>query len=258
MRIQRFIVTWAFSTNEKVWKLADSTRALSSQRRRTVKHASLQEDASFYFNLKSFSCQVQQKVFLTLVSDVFRNLSFDLPVLSLLFACLNKLDRSPSITLRYSFVKCQVVFVFICLKISTFLFADTYSLQSKEKYMALKSTTSPKSLHDKQIKQTLTWGFDETAPWKYCICVVCSWYYIAIYSFQFFVSKPISYLCKRYANSFVYTIFTILVIFLFSKDLITYLNVLQWLNIVYVDLLKLHFIQDLHVYELYFPNKFAD
>ena len=44
----------------------------------------------------------------------------------------------------------------------------------------------------------------------------------------------------------------------FSKDLITYLNVLQWLNIVYVDLLKLHFIQDLHVYELYFPNKFAD
>ena len=42
----------------------------------------LQEDASFYFNLKSFSCQVQQEVFLTLVSDVFLNLSFDLPVLS--------------------------------------------------------------------------------------------------------------------------------------------------------------------------------
>ena len=130
-----------------------------------------------------------------------------------------ELDRSPSITLRYSFVsilKCQVVFVFICLKISTFLFADTYSLQSKEKCMVLKSTTSPKSLHDKQIKQTLTWGFDETAPWKYCICVVCSWYYIAIYSFQFFVSKPISYLCKRYFNSHVYTIFTILV-FCFQK-----------------------------------------
>ena len=107
-------------------------------------------------------------MFLTLVSDVFLNLSFDLPVLSPLFACLNKLDRSPSITLRYSFVsilKRQVVFVFICLKISTFLFADTYSLQSKEKCMALKSTTSAKSLHDKQIKQTLTWGFDsETAP----------------------------------------------------------------------------------------------
>ena len=82
-----------------------------------------QEDASFYFNLKSFSCQVQQEVFLTLVSDVFLNLSFDLPVLPPLFAYLNKLDRSPSITLWYSFVlilKRQVVFVFICLKISTF------------------------------------------------------------------------------------------------------------------------------------------
>ena len=75
VRILRFIVTWAFSTNEKVWKLSVSTRALSCQRR-TV------EDASFYFNLKSFSCQVQQEVFLTLVSDVFLNLSFDLPVLS--------------------------------------------------------------------------------------------------------------------------------------------------------------------------------
>ena len=41
----------------------------------------VKEDASFYFKLKSFSCQVQQEVFLTLVSDVFLNLSFDLPVL---------------------------------------------------------------------------------------------------------------------------------------------------------------------------------
>ena len=62
--------------------MAYSTRALSSQRRRTVKRAFLQEDSSFYFNLKSFSFQVQQKVFLTLVSDVFLNLSFDLPVVS--------------------------------------------------------------------------------------------------------------------------------------------------------------------------------
>ena len=119
----------------------------------SCKRAFLQEDASFYFNFQSFSCQVQQKVFLTLVSDVFLNLSFDLPVLSPLFAYLNKLDRSPSITLWYSFVsilKRQVVFVFICLKISTFLFADTYSLQSKGNCMALKSTTSAKSLHDKQ------------------------------------------------------------------------------------------------------------
>ena len=80
--------------------------------------------------------------------------------------------------------------MFICLKISTSLFADTYSLQSKEKCMALKSTTSAKSLHDKQIKQTLTWGFDsETAPGKYCICVVCSWYYIAIV-FNFSCQNP--------------------------------------------------------------------
>ena len=118
------------------------------------KACDLQEDASFYFNLKYFSCQVQQEVFLTLVSDVFLNLSFDLPVLPPPFAYLNKLDRSPSITLRYSFVsilKRHVVFVFICLKISTFLFADTYSLQSKANCMALKSTTSAKSLHDKQL-----------------------------------------------------------------------------------------------------------
>ena len=176
MRISRFVFTWAFSTNEKVWKLADSTRALSSQTRRTVKRAFLLKDASFYFNLKSFSCQVQQQVFLTLVSDVFLNLSFDLPVLSPVFSYLNEFDRSPSITLWYSFVsvlKRQVVFMFICLKISTFLFADTYSLQSKGNCMALKSTKSAKSLHDKQIKQTFTSGFDfETAPWKYCICVV--------------------------------------------------------------------------------------
>ena len=134
-----------------------------------------------------------------------------------IFAYLNKLDQSPSITRRYSFVsilKRQVVFVFICLKISTFLFVDTYSLQSKEKCMALKSTTSAKSLHDKQIKQTLTLGFDsETAPWKYCICVVFVFVVLYCYSFQFFVSKPISYQCKRYSYSYVYTIFTILVIF---------------------------------------------
>ena len=98
----------------------------------------------------------------------FSQLSFDLPVLSPFFAYLNK-DRSPSITLWYSFVsilKRQVVFVFICLKISTFPFADTYSLQSKGSCMALKSTTSAKSLHDKQIKQTLTWGFDSETSMK--------------------------------------------------------------------------------------------
>ena len=39
----------------------------------SCKRAFLQEDASFYFNFQSFSCQVQLKVFLTLVSDVFLN-----------------------------------------------------------------------------------------------------------------------------------------------------------------------------------------
>ena len=69
-------------------------------------------------------------------------------------------------SLLYSFVsilKRQVVFVFICLKISTFLFADTYSLQSKGKCMALKST-SAKSLHDKQIKQTLRGSLPKSVP----------------------------------------------------------------------------------------------
>ena len=50
--------------------------------------------------------------------------------------------------------------MFICLKISTFLFPGTYSLQSQANRMALTSTTSAKSQHHKQIKQILTWGFD--------------------------------------------------------------------------------------------------
>ena len=66
------------------------------------------------------------------------------------------------------------------------LFADTYSLQSKAKCMTLKSTTSAKSVHNKQIKQTLTWGFDsETAPSKYCICVVSVFVVLYCYSFSF-------------------------------------------------------------------------
>ena len=152
----------------------------------------LQEDASFYFNLRSFSCQVQQEVFLTLVSDVFLNLSFDLPVLSPLFAYLNKLDRSPSITLWYSFVsilKRQVVFVFICLKISPFLFADTYSLQSNANCMALKRATSAESLHDKQLA-----NFNLEFPFRNCSmkilrCVVLVFVVLYCYSFSIFRFK---------------------------------------------------------------------
>ena len=47
-----------------------------------------------------------------------------------------------------------------CLKISTFLFPDTYLLQSEANCMALASMTSAKSQRDKQIMQTLTWGFN--------------------------------------------------------------------------------------------------
>lgn len=43
-----------------------------------------------------------------------------------------------------------------CLKISTFLFPDTYLFQSEANCMALASTTSAKSQHDKHITQTLT------------------------------------------------------------------------------------------------------
>ena len=153
MRILRFIVTWDFFNQWKGVKIVCFHAGALKSKKTNCKAFVLQEDASFYFNLKSFSCQVQQEVFLTLVSDIFLNLSFDLSVFSPLFAYLNKLDRSPSITLWYSLVstlKRQVVFVFICLKISTFLFADTYSLQSKANCMALKRTTSAKSLHDKQ------------------------------------------------------------------------------------------------------------
>ena len=55
----------------------------------------LKEDTSFYFNLKTFPARFNNKVFLTSVSDIFLNLSFDLLVFSPLFVYLNKLDRSP-------------------------------------------------------------------------------------------------------------------------------------------------------------------
>ena len=92
----------------------------------------------------------------------FSQFKFDLLVFSPLFAYPNKLDRSHSITLWRSFlsvIKSKVVFTFICLKICSFLFADTYSLQSQANCIALTSTTSAKSQNVKQIKQTLTWGF---------------------------------------------------------------------------------------------------
>ena len=165
MRILRFIVTWTLSTNEKVWKLSVSTRALSSQRRRAVS-VRFTRRRFFLLQFTVFFLPGSTKSIPNVGKWCFSQLSFDLPVLSPLFAYLNK-DRS--ITLWYSFVsilKRQVVFMFICLKISTFLFADTYSLQSKGNCMALKSTTSAKSLHDKQIKQTLTWGFDSETSMK--------------------------------------------------------------------------------------------
>ena len=87
--------------------------------------------------------------------------SICLQVFSPLFACLNKLERSPFDQASFvSVMKNKVVFAFIYLKISTFLFADTYLLQSQANCMALMSMTSAKSPDNEQIKQTLTCAFD--------------------------------------------------------------------------------------------------
>ena len=78
-----------------------------------------------------------------MVSDVFLNLSFDLPVL--IVSPFHVSEQVGSVTFNHalilfvSILKHQV-FVFICLKISTSLFADTFSLQSKANCMALKTS----------------------------------------------------------------------------------------------------------------------
>ena len=139
------------------------------------------------------ACVLQQEVFLTLVSDVFLNLSFDLPVLPPLFAYLNKLDRSPSITLWYSFVlilKHQVVFVFICLKISTFCLQILIRCRQKQTVWHWRARHQPKVYTISNYNQTLTWSFDsEAAPWKYCICVVLVFVVLYCYSFSIFRFK---------------------------------------------------------------------
>ena len=161
----RFIVTWAFSTNEKVWKLFDSTRALSSRRRRTVKRA-FKRRRFFLLQFKDFSLPGSTISIRDIGKWCFSQFKFR-------FACVVSpfcvSEQVGSVTIRSRFnarsfqlskaVKSKVVFTFICPKISTFLFADTYSLQSQANCMALTSATSAKSQHDKQIKQTWTWGF---------------------------------------------------------------------------------------------------
>ena len=140
-----------------------STRALSSARRRFT---------SIF--KKSFSCQVQQKVFLTLVSDVFLNLSFDLPVLSPLFAYLNKLDRPPSITLWYSFVsilKRQVVLCSFALKSPLFCLQILIRCSQKETVWHWRARHQQKVYTISKLKLGVS---ILKPPWKYCICVTIS------------------------------------------------------------------------------------
>ena len=117
---------------------------------------------------------------------------------SSLFAYLNKLDRSPFQQSRFNK---HFFLTFICLKISTFLFADTYSLRSQANCMALTRTTSANSQHD---KQTLTWGFNSLKllheNYTVHICNSCI-------VFHFFVSKTISYQCSR--HSVIFMIFSL-------------------------------------------------
>ena len=162
MRILRFIVTWVFSTNEKVWKLSDSKRALSSRRRRTVKRE-FERSRFFLLQFKDFFLPVSTISIPNIGKWCFSQFKFRFACVT--FSPFRVSEQVGSVTIRsrfktYSVMKNKVIFTFICRDISTFLFADTYSLQSQANCMALTSTTSAKSQHDKQIKQTLTWGFD--------------------------------------------------------------------------------------------------
>ena len=59
MRILRFIVTWAFSTNERCENCL-IPRGRFQVEEDELPSVRLKENGSFYFNLKTFSCQVQQ------------------------------------------------------------------------------------------------------------------------------------------------------------------------------------------------------
>ena len=65
----------------------------------------------------------------------------------------------------------QVVFVFVCLKISTLLFADTYSLQSKANWRAWHQ---PKVYTISKLSKLWLGVSILKPPWKYCICVTIS------------------------------------------------------------------------------------
>ena len=92
----------------------------------TAKRAFKRRRFFLNFNLKTFFCQVQQLVFLTWVSDVSLNLSFDLLVFSPLFVYLNKLDRSSfdhAFTLvRFSYKKIRLLLCLFALKSPLFCF----------------------------------------------------------------------------------------------------------------------------------------
>ena len=133
-----------------------------------------------------------------------------------LFAYLNKLEQSPFDNASFvSVMKNKVVFASIYLKISTFLFADTYLLQSQANCMALMSMTSAKSPDNEQIKQTLTCAFDSLKLLHESTVLIFVLHGFSFFWFQnlfltnvqgilchvYKVSKPISYQCSRHSMS---------------------------------------------------------
>ena len=104
-------------------------------------------------------------------------------------------------------MKNKVVFAFIYLKISTFLFADTYLLQSQANCMELMSMTSAKSPDNEQIKQTLTCAFDSLKLLHESTVLIFVLHGFSFFWFQnLFLTNVQGILCH------VYNIFSILVI----------------------------------------------
>ena len=173
MRILRFIVTWAFSTNEKVWKLPVSTRALSCQRRRTVKSAFCRRHF-FLLQFKVFFLSGSTRSIPNVGKWCFSQFKFR-------FACVASPFRVSEQVGSVTFDHALILVRFNSKTSGCFCV-----------HLALKSTTSAKSLHDKQLhcNQTITWSLDsEAAPWKYCTCVVLVFVVLYCYSFSFFRFK---------------------------------------------------------------------
>ena len=154
MSILLFIITGAFSTNEKVWTLSDFTRVLSRQIKWTVKHA---------FERRCFLLLQFKDFFLPGSTIRIRNISkWCFSQFKFWFAYERFLPFSRiwtswsshhSITLRsFQLWKIRLFLHLFTLKSQLFSFAANC--------MALMSMTSAKSPDNEQIKQTLTCAFD--------------------------------------------------------------------------------------------------